>query len=56
VAGAHTLAGDDGLPAQLVHQVLSLHHLPVTTLLIVGVIAVVRIWRKTSGATVRHRK
>lgn len=33
-AGAHTLPGDGSLAAQLGHQLLALHHLPATALLI----------------------
>jgi hypothetical protein len=55
-ADAHTLAADDGLPAQLMHQILAVHHLPTTVLLLLGVIAVLGIWHKTAGATVRYRK
>jgi hypothetical protein len=56
VADAHTLAADDSLPAQLVHQVMGLHHLPITAMLLVGVIVVSGIWHKNSRATVRDRK
>jgi hypothetical protein len=49
VADAHTLAADDGLPTQLVHQLLGLHHLPITALLIVGVIVILGVWQKNSG-------
>jgi len=36
VADAHTLAADDGLPLQLLHQVLGLHHIPLTAILVVA--------------------
>lgn len=56
VADAHTLAEDDGFLMQLVHQVIGLHHLPITALLIVGVIVVLGIWHKNLGATAQDRK
>ena len=40
VASAHTLAGDEGLITQLQHELLGVHHLPLTILLVVvGVVA-----------------
>ena len=48
VAGAHTLPGDEGLVTQLDHQLLGLHHLPLTILLIVIGVMLVRRWRKHS--------
>jgi hypothetical protein len=46
-ASAHTLAGDEGLLLQLDHQVLGLHHLPITILLVVaGVWLIRRVTRK----------
>lgn len=42
IADAHTLAADDGLPVQLLHQILGSHHLPLTALLIVGGIVLLR--------------
>jgi hypothetical protein len=45
VAEAHTLGGDDGILVQLGHQLLGLHHLPLTLLLIVGGILLFRYWR-----------
>ena len=41
VAGAHTLSDDAGTTAQVGHQLLGLHHLPLLVLLlVVGVVAV----------------
>ena len=45
IAGAHTLAGDEGLVTQLDHQLLGLHHLPLTVLLIVIGVILFRRWR-----------
>jgi hypothetical protein len=36
VASAHTLTGHESFLSQLGHQLLGLHHLPLTTILIVG--------------------
>jgi len=44
VADAHTLAADDGLAAQLLHQLLGLHHFPITATLIVGGIVVLGLY------------
>ena len=44
VAAAHTLAADDGLPAQLSHQLLGWHHFPLTILLLVAGIWLFRRW------------
>ena len=44
VANAHTLAADDGLVAQLLHQLLGLHHFPITATLIVGGIVVLGLY------------
>ena len=44
-AVAHTLPGDEGLLQQLDHQLLGLHHLPLTILLIVVGVALFRRWR-----------
>lgn len=41
-AGAHTLATDESLALQLGHQVLGLHHLPLTALLLIGGIVFIR--------------
>ena len=44
VASAHTLAGDEGLITQLQHELLGLHHLPLTILLVIaGVVAYRRL-------------
>ena len=39
---AHTLAGDESIPAQLGHQLLGFHHLPLTAIIIIGGIFVLR--------------
>jgi hypothetical protein len=44
-AGAHTLAGDEGLLLQLDHQLLGLHHVPLTILLVVVGVILFRRWR-----------
>jgi hypothetical protein len=46
IASAHTLGNEDGVLVQLWHQLLGLHHLPLTVLLIVAGIMVLRNWRK----------
>lgn len=46
IAAAHTLDDKDGLLTQLYHQVLGSHHLPLTLLLIVGGIVLLRRWQK----------
>ena len=46
IAAAHTLDDKDGLVTQLYHQVLGSHHMPLTLLLIVGGIVLMRQWRK----------
>ena len=48
IASAHTLGNEDGVLVQLWHQLLGLHHLPLTVLLIVAGIMLFRSWRKTS--------
>ena len=48
VASAHTTASEDGLAAQLMHQLLGLHHLPVTGLILVGCILALRAWFRKS--------
>jgi hypothetical protein len=42
VAGAHTLSGDERLLSQLGHQLLGLHHLPLTAILVLGGIVLFR--------------
>ena len=44
-AMAHTLSFQEGVTA-LYHQLLGMHHLPFTLLLIVVGVALFRIWRK----------
>jgi len=46
VAFAHTLGNEDGVLVQLWHQLLGLHHLPLTVLLIVACLMILRNWRK----------
>ncbi len=41
VAGAHTLSTDEGLLSQMHHQILGLHHLPLTAILIFSGIVVI---------------
>lgn len=43
VANAHTLAADDSLAMQLLHQLFGLHHLPATALVIVAVLVLLRV-------------
>jgi hypothetical protein len=45
IAAAHTLDDKDGLLTQLYHQLLGSHHLPLTTLIIVGAIVLLRQWQ-----------
>jgi hydrogenase/urease accessory protein HupE len=49
VASAHTAPSEDGLVSQLVHQLLGLHHLPLTALILVAGILALRVWRKKSS-------
>ena len=42
VAGAHVLAGDEGIPAQLGHQLIGWHHLPLTAIVVIGGIFILR--------------
>jgi S-adenosylmethionine:tRNA-ribosyltransferase-isomerase (queuine synthetase) len=46
VADAHTLAADDSLPMQLVHQLLGSHHLPISALIVLVGILVFRVWQR----------
>jgi len=45
VAAAHTLGNEDGVIVQLWHQMLGLHHFPLTALLIVAAVILLRRWR-----------
>jgi len=45
MATAHTLGSEDGVIVQLWHQILGLHHLPLTVLLIVAGVILLRHWR-----------
>ena len=46
MAVAHTLGNEDGVILQLWHQILGLHHFPLTALMIVIGIVLFRSWRK----------
>ena len=46
-AYAHELDGQHSLAGQLIHQLTSMHHLPVTLLLVVIGVILVRRWRAT---------
>ena len=48
VAGAHTLSGDENLLSQLGHQLLGLHHLPLTAILVFGGIVLLRQLHRTN--------
>ena len=48
MAAAHTLGNEDGVIVQLWHQMLGLHHFPLTVLLIAAGILILRSWRKAS--------
>jgi len=48
VASAHTTGPEDGLASQLLHQLLGLHHMPVTALILVGIVLALRAWYKKS--------
>ena len=47
IASAHTLGNEDGVLVQLWRQLLGLHHFPLTILLLVAGIVVLRHWKKT---------
>jgi len=46
IAVAHTLGNEDGFVVQLWHQLLGLHHFPLTVLLIVAGTLLLLNWRK----------
>jgi hypothetical protein len=48
VANAHTLSGNENLPLQLGHQLLGLHHLPLTVILLFGGIVLCRAFYKSA--------
>ena len=50
VAAAHSLDGKYGLADQLTHQVLGSHHLPVTLILIVAGLVVLRVAYRKAAA------
>ena len=43
IASAHTLSAEEGLHSQLNHQLLGLHHFPMTAILILA--AIVVVWK-----------
>lgn len=47
-AGAHEVAGDAGILERLGHEVLGLHHLPVTVILVGVIFTLYRMRRKAS--------
>ncbi len=47
VAEAHTLGGEESMPLQLGHQIIGLHHLPLTALLVIGGIFLLRRGKKS---------
>ncbi len=55
-ADAHTLAADEGISLQLGHQILSLHHLPLTALLLIGGIFLVRHVKKSVTFDEKHMR
>ena len=48
VADAHSLSGDADLPLQLGHQLLGLHHLPLTAILLFAGTVLYRSLRKSA--------
>ena len=48
-AQAHELSSDAGLPARLGHEILGLHHLPLTALLVVVLLLLLRTRRANIG-------
>lgn len=54
LAGAHTLSGDESLPLQLGHQLLGLHHLPLTAILIFGGIVLYRSLHRSARRNSKH--
>ena len=55
VANAHTLAADEGLPMQLLHQTLGLHHFAIIVILMVVGIGAVSSWYRKSVARGHYR-
>ncbi len=55
-ANAHTLAADESFPLQLGHQILGLHHLPLTALLLIGGIVLVRHVKKSVTFDEKHMR
>ncbi len=55
-ANAHTLAADASMPLQLGHQILGLHHLPLTALLVVGGIFLVRHFSHSGRFDNKHMR
>lgn len=50
VANAHTLAPDEGLPMQLLHQAIGLHHFGITAVLMLAGIGALSVWHRKSVA------
>jgi len=50
-AGAHEVAGDPGMLARLGHEVMGFHHLPITVVLVVGIVMLYRIQRNRALRT-----
>ncbi len=55
-ANAHTLAADESFPLQLGHQILGLHQLPLTALLVIGGIFLVRHFNKPGRFDEMHMR
>ena len=55
-ADAHTLAADESMPLQLGHQILGLHHLPLTALLVVGGILIIRHFNRSDKYDQKHTR
>ncbi len=55
-ANAHTLAADESMPLQFGHQILGLHHLPFTALLVIGGILLFRHCNKPGRCDDRHMR
>ncbi len=54
MAGAHPLSGDADLPLQLGHQLLGLHHLPLTAILLFAGTVLYRSLHKSARRDIRH--
>jgi hydrogenase/urease accessory protein HupE len=49
VASAHTAPTEDGLVTQFTHQLLGVHHLPLTALILVVGLVALRAWYRKSS-------